>query len=199
MGAREPDTWTFGSKVPTHIALSDHHCWGYYVYDDPSFKWFKLGVPHEDEIQKDLSNAATLEEARASRRQHDAFVSDLLKAYLKGLWDYSMQRIISGMEGKMNSEQVRQSKFYVVIGAPANWRPGTLLFMLDAARAASIPGSNRGSKVETCVEPEAAAIALLLLDENIKMGLTVGFGCPLPFFRRLASNALDRTATFLSS
>jgi hypothetical protein len=109
-------------------------------------------------------------------------VSDLVEAYLKGVWDHCVQHIISNMQGKMSSEQVRQSKFYVTIGAPANWRPGTLVFLLSAARAAGIPGPNGGSKLETCVEPEAAAIALLLEDEKIeKLDLKVGLHVHFPF------------------
>lgn len=174
---RTRDESTVGPKAPTRIAVSDHDRWGFLVSNNElSHKWFKLGLPHNDELQKDLSKTAALDDARTLRDDHDVKVSGVVKAYIRAIWSQCVEEI--AVAEKMSTEEVLQTRMLVVIGAPANWGLGTLTSLLEAARDIGIPGSNFGSKVETCVEPEAAAIALLVHDKKLqeKLKLTVSLG-----------------------
>lgn len=151
-------------KAPTQIAVSDPTRWGFAVSDtEASFKWFKLGLPHDDELQDDLLDAAELDEARALRRQHKVKTSELVEAYMKALWDQCVNDI--ALAENMERHDVLETMMFVVIGTPANWGLGTLASLLKAARDAGIPGEHCGSKVETCLEPEAAAMGLLMHDK----------------------------------
>jgi hypothetical protein len=116
-------------------------------------------LPHEDEVAKDLKRATELAEAHALRVQYDVKVAELVTTYLKPLWDHSLQQIAS--KHGITAEQALRAETHVVMGVPANWKSGTRGLLLDAARAAGIPGRHPLSTVETYMEAEAAAIALL--------------------------------------
>ncbi|KAH6623390.1 hypothetical protein F5144DRAFT_550940 [Chaetomium tenue] len=139
------------AKAPTKIAALDRASWGFEVSDtDLSFKWFKLALPHDDELQDDLANSAELDEARTLRREHEVKTSELVEAYMGKLWHQYYD--------------VRRHRRSCQLGGF-----GTQASLLTAARAAGIPGGHDGSKVETCAEPEAAALGLLMKDkENIE-------------------------------
>jgi hypothetical protein len=115
-------------------------------------------------------------------KKHSVRVEQLLRAYLKGLWDYCVISITVSKEGMgMSLEQVLQSKFHVVIGVPANWRLGTKLSVIEAAMAVGFPGKHPASVVDTYVEPAAAAIALMQESPNIgEMNLTVSLTIHVP-------------------
>ncbi|KAK4239028.1 hypothetical protein C8A03DRAFT_32951 [Achaetomium macrosporum] len=165
--AGSADAFGPGPKAPTRLALyppsqgaSEPHRWGYQVSDDEeSFRWFKLGLVHEDELHEDLQGATELDEARALRSQHKAKVSELVEIYMRKLWGHTVQQIAS--QHHMTGDQVVQAEIHVVLGVPANWKSGTRLSLLKAARAAGIPGQHPLSTVETYIEPEAATIALV--------------------------------------
>ncbi|KAK3293040.1 uncharacterized protein B0H64DRAFT_464977 [Chaetomium fimeti] len=173
-GTNQDGPSAFGFKIPTRIACSDHSHWGFQVRDDePSFEWFKLCVPHEDEVPEDILNAVTLADARSFRQGQSVKVMGVLEAYLRGLWAHCLESIAFG-EG-LDVEEVRMCRIYVVIGIPANWKSRSRDFLLEAARNAGIPGLYGRTTIETCVEPVAAAIALLEQTPNIEsMNLTAG-------------------------
>jgi molecular chaperone DnaK (HSP70) len=181
-------------KTPTQLATDglDNNAgrpvrWGLLVSDDePSFRWFKLGLVHQDEyleddlgeLHDDIQNSDEFKKAVALRERHRASATSLTTAYLKALWNHVLKEVASRL--KIPEDLVRQSELHVAIGTPANSKSGTVNILRRAAKNAGIPGHRHPrSKLYVCTEPEAAAIALVE-HRQVSQDLTVRWSASLP-------------------
>jgi hypothetical protein len=94
------------------------------------------------------------------RDVHAVTSTRLAKAYLRHLWDHIVKRIASYLG--ITEDQVRSSELHVVIGIPAKLQSLTEPRLKRVVKEAGIPGCHHPlSTIEFCMEPEAAAIALV--------------------------------------
>ena len=113
------------SKAPTRLALlqasqgaNESHRWGFQISgEEESFRWFKLGLAHEDELPSDIRKATELEDARSLRNEHDRRVIDLVSTFLGNLWTHTVGQITS--RHNLSEEQVLQAEIHAVLGVPA--------------------------------------------------------------------------------
>ncbi|KAK4152712.1 hypothetical protein C8A00DRAFT_34562 [Chaetomidium leptoderma] len=163
-------------KIPTRLALGGPGQdagkparWGFQVPDDErSFRWFKLGLVHRDDVSDgdsdglfdDLQASTELKEAESLRDQQRTTATKLTEEYLRNLWKHIVEQIASRL--RITEDDVRASEMHVVIGIPANSKPATVSRLKCAAKAAGIPGYRHPlSSIDFCIEPEAAAVALV--------------------------------------
>lgn len=163
-------------KAPTWLATDEWDKdadrpvrWGFLVsHEESSFRWFKLGLVHPDdvledgsgELHGDIQNSDELKEAQALRGKHHASATRLTAAYLESFWNHIVSEVASKLG--ISEDHVKQSELHVAIGTPANSTHGTVSRLRNAAKAAGIPGyCHPRSELYVCMEPEAAAIALI--------------------------------------
>lgn len=166
-------------KIPTRLATdgwvkhpgvpSQPVRWGLITSDDEaSFQWFKLGLVHLDDITEDdlgelhgdMRNSAELDKAVVLRAEHHTSAKGVTIVYLRSVWNHVIEEIASYL--MLPEDVIRRSEIHVAIGTPANSKCDTVSRLRGAAESAGIPGYyNSDSKLNVCVEPEAAAVALV--------------------------------------
>jgi hypothetical protein len=146
--------------------------WGSQVPDDQAaFRWFKVALlslgleevfdDNSEKLFDSLAASAEIREARILRRNQRASVAELTGAYLRHFWDHIVKQIASH-HVDITEDQVRASVLHVVIGIPAKLRSRTEEHLKWLVKEAGIPGCRHPlSTIEFCMEPEAAALALV--------------------------------------
>jgi hypothetical protein len=164
-------------KTPTRLATdglgkdpSQPVRWGLLASDDEaSFRWFKLGLVHHDdirgdenELRGDIRESDELKEAATLREKHDTSATELTTIYLRSFWNHVVKQIAAYLPKSTSEDDIKRSELHVAIGTPANSKPATVSRLREAAEAAGIPGYRHPqSELYICIEPEAAAVALV--------------------------------------
>jgi hypothetical protein len=150
-------------KVPTIISSEEKDgapVWGYVApLGEASIRWFKLCLLDKDDIPTYLLNSEHLKTARALLEKSNTHVVDVISAYLRQLWQYS----VGCVERAEGASIVDVSAFKVVVTLPAIWPAYAQFRMKEAIDKAGILGlrSAADTTLEFISEPEAAALATL--------------------------------------
>lgn len=120
-------------------------------YDGEWIEWFKLSIPHKDDLPKDVRVSEKLDKLTKEREALDVSAIDVSSKYLGELWKQFHQKV----DKNTNVE--------ITVTVPAIWPPDACERLLRAlrSRSANILGPTVRLAQELVTEAEAAAIALL--------------------------------------
>ncbi|KAK4220587.1 actin-like ATPase domain-containing protein, partial [Podospora fimiseda] len=151
-------------KTPTEIQFetttrtgSKRITWGYDVPSDSDpFRWFKLLLVNEDQLQPHLVNSKQLKEARQRLQNEGLQPVQAVAIYLREIWNHTLEHV-----RRMLQDAVDECRFHIVLTVPAIWKDGARKKMQEAARQAGLLDSRACGKttMQLLSEPEAGAIS----------------------------------------
>lgn len=121
-------------------------------------------------MKEDVRSSRYIREAQEMLRQLGKSAADVVTDYLKKLWEHTKLEIASAL-GRSNLEG---HPFSVVITVPAIWPVYAQNRLRQAAIAAGILDRRHGgeTKLNSCAEPEAAALAVMDDDDGAVVKVT---------------------------
>ncbi|KAG5800267.1 hypothetical protein H9Q69_000704 [Fusarium xylarioides] len=125
-------------------------------YDEGWFEWFKLSIPHKDDLPKDVRVSDKLDKLTKEREAIDISAVDASSKYLGELW----KQFHENLDKDINVG--------ITVTVPAIWPEDARERLLRAlrSRSANILGTNVRLAQNLVTESEAAAIALLSASAN---------------------------------
>ncbi|KAF5590067.1 hypothetical protein FPCIR_6549 [Fusarium pseudocircinatum] len=142
-----------GVKIPTRYPKGIYNGPG---YDEGWLEWFKLSIPHRDDLPKDVRVSDKLDKLIKEREEVDISAVDASSKYLGELW----KQFHENLDKNTNVE--------ITVTVPAIWPLDARERLLQAirSRSANILSTNVRLAQNPVVESEAAAIALLSASAN---------------------------------
>ncbi|KAF5671372.1 hypothetical protein FCIRC_8715 [Fusarium circinatum] len=142
-----------GVKIPTRYPKGVYTGPG---YDEGWLEWFKLSIPHKDDLPKDVRVSDKLDKLIKEREQLDISAVDASSKYLGELWE------------QFHKKLDKNANVEITVTVPAIWPLDARERLLRAirSRSANILSTNVRLAQNPVVESEAAAIALLSASAN---------------------------------
>ncbi|KAK4227814.1 hypothetical protein QBC38DRAFT_477037 [Podospora fimiseda] len=150
-------------KTPTEIQFettrtgSKRITWGYDVPSDSDpFRWFKLLLVDEDQLQPHLVKSKQLKEARQRLQNEGLQPVQAVAMYLREIWNHTLEHV-----RRMLQDAVDECRFHIVLTVPAIWKDDARKKMEEAAQQAGLLGPRACGKttMQLLSEPEAGAIS----------------------------------------
>ncbi|KAF5595547.1 hypothetical protein FPANT_4615 [Fusarium pseudoanthophilum] len=142
-----------GVKIPTRYPKGIYNGPG---YDEGWLEWFKLSIPHNDDLPKDVRVSDKLDRLTKEREAMNISAVEACSKYLGDLWKQCHEKLD------------KDANFEITVTVPAIWPEDARERLLRAlrSRSANILGTNVRLAQNFVTESEAAAIALLSASAN---------------------------------
>lgn len=134
--------------------------WGYTVTSaKDAFRWFKLLLLDEKDVDPVIYNCSEFKEARRARDASGKSAVEIVSRYLQLLWNHA----INDIQIAIGEDLIVKCRFNVVITLPAIWPHYAQQRMEQAAKIAGIlvKRSCGTTLLHFISEPEAAALSTL--------------------------------------
>ncbi|KAF4501483.1 hypothetical protein FAGAP_2318 [Fusarium agapanthi] len=143
--------WTVNSlhppKIPTKINVLDSNK----VEDsDTNIEWFKLGLPHPDDLPSGIRNSPKFKELNATRAAAGITAKDATATFINNIWKV----FLDGLQKKIPYPSIQIS-----VTVPVLWPEDACRAMYEALHRAHILNENVVLAPKFLAEPEAAALA----------------------------------------
>ncbi|KAK2672496.1 hypothetical protein RAB80_012575 [Fusarium oxysporum f. sp. vasinfectum] len=144
-----------GSKVPTKYPTG--------IYNGPEYdgkwlEWFKLSLPHKDDLPHDLRVSKKLDILTKEREALDMSAVDVTSNFLGVIWKHAHEEICDRVK---QIDEFAQYHVVITVTVPVVWPADARKKLYQAIQSANILGPNVRLARKFITEAEATGIALM--------------------------------------